>query len=132
MRNDLIAAGIDSTIIFRDYAGFRTFDSMIRAREIFGQTSLTIISQPFHNQRAIYIASRESINAIGFNAKDVGGSNGIKVQTREKLARVKVFVDYIFGVKPKFLGPKVEIPGAGTTGTHSTQRSTEIDLRFEI
>lgn len=110
MRNDLISAGIDSTVIFLDYAGFRTFDSIVRAREIFGQNSLTIISQPFHNERAIFIAAKENITAVGFNAGDVSRSKGIKVQAREKLARVKVFIDYLFGQKPKFLGPKVIIP----------------------
>ena len=110
MRSDLIKAGVDSTHIFLDYAGFRTFDSVIRLREIFSQTSTTIISQPFHNARAVYIASKEGINAIGFNARDVSINYGFKVQAREKLARVKVFVDYLLGTKPKFLGEKVPIP----------------------
>lgn len=114
MRNDLVAAGIDSNILFRDYAGFRTFDSMVRAKEIFGQTSLTVISQPFHNQRAIYIALREGIDSIGYNATDVSGKNGLKVQAREKLARVKVFADYLFGKQPKFLGEKVPMPVAAS------------------
>ena len=59
MRVDLIAAGIDSTLIYPDYAGFSTFDSIIRLKEIFGQDSVTIISQQFHNERAFYIAQRE-------------------------------------------------------------------------
>lgn len=110
MRFDLIATGIDSSKIFLDYAGFRTFDSMIRAKEIFGQNNLTIISQKFHNERALYIAQRENITAIGFNAQDVSAMADIKVKTREKLARVKVFVDYLFQTKPKFLGEKIQIP----------------------
>jgi SanA protein len=110
MRADLIHAGIDSTIIYLDYAGFRTFDSVVRLKEIFGQDSVTIISQSFHNERAIYTASKEGIMAIGFNAKDVGYSAGFKTQVREKLARVKVFLDLWFGKKPKFLGKKIVIP----------------------
>ncbi|RYD58975.1 MAG: vancomycin high temperature exclusion protein [Sphingobacteriales bacterium] len=109
MRTDLIAAGIDSSHIYLDYAGFRTFDSMIRLREIFSQNSATVISQRFHNERALYIAQREGINAVGYNADDVIGNAGQKTQFREKLARVKVFVDYLLGVEPKFLGPKVRI-----------------------
>lgn len=109
MRTDLINAGIDSTIIYLDYAGFRTFDSIIRLKEIFGQDSVTIISQPFHNERAIYIASREGISAIGFNAKDVSVAAGIRTQIREKLARVKVILDFWLGIKPKFLGSKIVI-----------------------
>jgi SanA protein len=110
MRADLINAGIDSTVIYLDYAGFRTFDSIVRLKEIFGQDSATIISQPFHNERAIYTASKEGIIAIGFNARDVGYSAGMKTQLREKLARVKIFLDIWFGKKPKFLGEKIKIP----------------------
>lgn len=110
MRKDLMQAGIDSTIIYLDYAGFRTFDSMVRVKEIFGQTEVTIISQKFHNERAIFIAQKEQIEAIGFNAQDVPLHADLKVKTREKLARVKVFVDYIFQTKPKFLGEKINIP----------------------
>jgi len=110
MRTDLINSGIDSAIIFLDYAGFRTFDSIVRAKEVFGQSSLTVISQQFHNERAIFIASKENMSAIGFNANDVSKSIGLKVQLREKFARVKVFMDYLFGKKPKFLGPKIVLP----------------------
>jgi SanA protein len=109
MRDDLIAAGVDSTRIYMDYAGFRTFDSMVRAKEIFGQDSLTIISQPFHNERALYIASREGISAIGFNARDVSERVGLTTNVREYFARVKVFVDYAIGKKPKFLGEKIKV-----------------------
>lgn len=109
MRADLVLSKIDSSNIYLDYAGFRTFDSIIRLKEIFGQDSVTIVSQPFHNKRAIYIASQEGITAIGYNAKDVSRSFGLKVQVREKLARVKVFIDYLFGQKPKFLGDKIKI-----------------------
>jgi len=110
MREDLMKAGIDSSLIYLDYAGFRTFDSMVRLREIFSQNAVTVISQPFHNERALYIAAKEGIEAVGFNAKDVSSRGGFRVQVREKLARVKVFVDYLFGKKPKFLGQKVAIP----------------------
>jgi SanA protein len=110
MRADLMAAGIDSSVIFLDYAGFRTFDSVVRLKEIFSQHSVTIISQPFHNERALYMASKEGITAIGFIAADVSAKYGFRVQLREKLARVKVFVDYWLGKKPKFLGSKVNIP----------------------
>ena len=110
MRADLIAAGIDSTRIFLDDAGFRTFDSVVRLKEVFGQDSVTFISQPFHNERAIYLAKKEGIDAIAFNAHDVYKRAGFKVQLREKFARVKVFADLLFGKKPKFLGAKIIIP----------------------
>jgi SanA protein len=110
MRADLINHGVDSSIIYLDYAGFRTFDSMLRLKIIFGQDSVTVISQPFHNERAIYIASREGINAIGFNASNVSRRVGFITSIREKLARVKVFVDLLFNTKPRFLGNSIAIP----------------------
>lgn len=108
-KNELIKYGIPENKIFLDYAGFRTLDSVIRAKEIFGQESITIISQQFHNERAIYLAEKNGIKAIGFNAKDVSGRYGLKVRIREYLARTKAYVDILFGVKPKFLGEKIEI-----------------------
>ncbi len=109
MRNELIKNGIDSTRIFLDYAGFRTFDSMVRLKKVFGQDTVTVISQKFHNERALYIANELDINAIGFNAKDVSMKYGFKTNIREKFARVKVILDFIVGVEPKFLGDKIEI-----------------------
>ena len=111
MRADLMGAGVDSSVIFADYAGFRTFDSVVRLKEVFGQDSVTIISQQFHNERAIYIAERENIQAIAFNAKDVSIAMGRRTQLREKLARVKVLLDFWVGKKPKFLGQRIYLPG---------------------
>ncbi len=108
-KKDLIKTGIPKEKIILDYAGFRTLDSVVRAKEIFGQNTITIISQQFHNERAIYLAEHFGINAIGFNAKDVSVSYGIKVTLREYLARVKVFIDIFIGKQPKFLGDKMPI-----------------------
>jgi len=108
-KNELIKRGIPAGKIYLDYAGFRTLDSVVRAKEIFGQTSITIISQKFHNERAIYLAEKYGIKAVGFNAKDISGRYGIKTHIREYLARTKAFLDILFGVKPKFLGKKIDI-----------------------
>lgn len=105
----LVERGIPAEKIYLDYAGFRTLDSVVRAKEIFGQEKITIISQQFHNERAIYLAEKKGIAALGFNAQDVSGRYGLKVRLREYLARTKVFIDIILGVKPKFLGDKIEI-----------------------
>lgn len=109
IKADLISHGIPAERIYLDYAGFRTLDSVVRSKDIFGQSSITVISQQFHNERAIYIATRKDIEAIGFNAKDVDVYYGFKTQLREKLARVKMVLDLAFGKKPKFLGEKIEI-----------------------
>lgn len=108
-KNDLIESGIPESKIYLDYAGFRTLDSVVRVKEVFGQTSVTIISQQFHNERALYLANHFDIEAIGYNARGVSGKKAMKVQLREYLARVKVFVDILLNVNPKFLGEPVEI-----------------------
>jgi len=77
--------------------------------KIFGQATFTVISQEFHNRRAVYIAKRLGLNAIGFNAEDVSAYNGFKTKVREKFARIKVFVDFLIAKEPKFLGEAIEI-----------------------
>lgn len=109
MKQALIKNGIPENVIYLDYAGFRTLDSMIRAKEIFGQKEFIVVSQEFHNQRAVYIARQNGINAYGYNAKDVNKHAGLKTNIREYFARTKVFIDSFFGIQPKFLGEKIEI-----------------------
>lgn len=109
MKNALMEQGIPESVITLDYAGFDTYDSMIRAREVFGQDQFIVISQEFQNERAIYIARRFGIEAYGFNAQDVTQYGGFRTKIRETLARVKAFVEVQLGVKPTYLGEKVLI-----------------------
>ncbi len=110
MKKDLVSKGIPADRIFLDYAGFRTFDSMIRAQKVFGQNSFTIISQKFHNQRALYICNHLGINAVAFNAKNtISRYWRIRMYFREKLARTKAVLDILFGKKPHFLGDPIPI-----------------------
>ncbi|MGV0967332.1 SanA/YdcF family protein [Empedobacter falsenii] len=109
MKQALIKNGVPENVIYLDYAGFRTLDSMIRAKEIFGQSEFIVVSQEFHNQRAVYIARQNGINAYGYNAKDVNKHAGLKTNIREYFARTKVFIDSFFCIQPKFLGEKIEI-----------------------
>ncbi len=110
MRDSLISRGVPQDKIILDYAGFRTLDSVVRAKEVFGQDKITIISQQFHNERALYLAEYYGIDAIGYNAKDViFKKNKFKIMCREFLARVKMFIDLYTGKQPKFLGEKIEI-----------------------
>ncbi len=110
MKADLNKKGIPANRIFADFAGFRTFDSVIRSKEIFGQSKITIISQRFHNLRALFIAKHFGINAVAYNAEEVKGPEGTKTRFRELFARVKALLDiYILNTKPKFLGKKIPI-----------------------
>jgi SanA protein len=111
MRDALVARGVPKGNIYLDYAGFRTLDSVLRAREVFGQTRFTVVSQAFHNERAVFIARHYGMDAVGFNAAYVGGAAGARVNAREVLARIQVVLDlYVLNTQPKFYGPKVPIP----------------------
>ena len=109
MRDDLIELWIPSEKIYGDYAWLRTLDSIVRAKEIFGQSEYTIITQNFHLQRALFLAKSEKINAIGYTAKDVPVSVAPRVWIRERLARVKMMMDIALWVEPKFGGDTIEI-----------------------
>lgn len=109
MQADLIAAGVPPERIVLDYAGFRTLDSILRCKAVFDEDDITIISQRFHNERALFLANRKGVKAIAYNAQDVPKQWSIKVMAREKLARVKMLLDLTFGKGPKFYGPKIKI-----------------------
>ena len=109
MKEDLVALGIPEDKIYLDYAGFRTLDSVVRAKKVFGVKKMTIISQKFHNERAIYLSESNGVEAIGFNAKGVSKKYGKLTLVREKIARSKMLLDLLLCVSPKFLGPKISI-----------------------
>ncbi|MDM5072696.1 SanA/YdcF family protein [Aeromonas bestiarum] len=112
MRRALIQAGIPAKAIYSDYAGFRTLDSIVRAKEVFGQAHFTVVSQAFHNERAIFIARHFGIEAVGFNAKDPSAYQGIKTRVREVFARLMGLLDlYVLDKGPKFLGEPIVIGG---------------------
>jgi SanA protein len=111
MKRALIALGVPATRIYCDYAGFRTLDSVIRARKVFGQKEFTIISQKFHNERAIYIAHRNGLSeCVAYNAPDATGVIMWKQYARETIARVVAVLDVeFFKAEPKMLGERVYI-----------------------
>jgi SanA protein len=111
MTNALKEAGVPGSAIFVDDAGFRTLDSVIRAKVVFELQEFTIISQKFHDQRALLIARHAGIDAIGFCAQDVEFKYCQTVYIREALARVKAILDlYVLHTGPKFLGAPIKLP----------------------
>lgn len=113
MKQALIREGVPAERIFCDYAGFTTLDSISRCKEVFGQTRFTVISQQFHNERALYIARAHGLEAVGFNAEGVGVARGLKTYVREAASRVKAVWDVqIISREPKFLGAPVFIGSA--------------------
>jgi SanA protein len=107
MRNDLIARGVPADKIFMDFAGFRTLDSILRCRDIFGQHKFTIISQEFHNKRAVYIGNHKNTEVIAFNAKD--GDAFWIANLREKVARTRMMIDLVINTRAKYYGTSIEI-----------------------
>lgn len=112
MKKALINRGVPSRRIVEDFAGFRTLDSVVRAREVFLQEEMIVVSQRFHNERALFIADRRNIKLEGFNAKDVSVTGRIRTRLREILARTKTAVDlFVSNKQPRFLGEPIPIPG---------------------
>ena len=114
MRRSLIERGVPDSVIYLDCAGFRTFDSMVRAKKVFAQNALTVISQEWHNERALFIAEHYDLDAIAFCAQDYTAGRKIywKNHLREALAKVKVVLDLMVNKQPHFLGNIEPIPSA--------------------
>lgn len=105
MRKALVKLGVPFDDITLDYAGFRTLDSIVRCKKIFGQDNVIIITQPFHSYRALFISNYYDMNAVAMTTNEVEKS--FKVQFREYLARMLAVWDlYIINREPKFLGKK--------------------------
>lgn len=96
MRDSLVAQGVPDSVITLDYQGLRTFNSIVKAKEIYNLDSLTVISQKYHNERAIWLAEHYGIHAVAYNAPtpDIIDKR-IKNISRVFLARVKMFLDVI-------------------------------------
>ncbi|HCX21353.1 MAG: SanA protein [Flammeovirgaceae bacterium] len=104
MLNALKELGVPEGAITLDYAGFRTLDSVVRSKEVFGQDEVMIITQDFHCYRALFIADYHGINAVAFSA-DNKDQLPWSLAVRETLARAKAVFDlYLFDQEPKFLG----------------------------
>jgi SanA protein len=110
MKKALVKLGIPDSVITLDYAGLRTLDSVIRSKEIFGQDSITIITQTFHSYRAIFISRFYDINAVALVVADSDQESSVKVHVREYFARAKAILDlYVLKTAPRHLGEKEPI-----------------------
>ncbi len=110
MKKALIKLGVPESAITLDYAGLRTLDSVVRSKEIFGQDHITIITQPFHSYRALFISRYYHIDAVALVVLGPEEEPGAGVYVREYFARAKAILDlYIFKTGPRHLGEKEPI-----------------------
>lgn len=110
MRKALVKLGVPDSAITLDYAGLRTLDSVVRSQKIFGQDKITIITQPFHSYRALFISEYYNMNAVAMVADEPGFEYSIKVRLREYLARTKAVLDlYVLKTVPRHLGQKEQL-----------------------
>lgn len=109
MKQALMEEGIPEDDIILDYAGFNTRDSVLRAKEVFGQSRITFISQKFQLERALFVASDIELDAIGYIATGIDFEVAPRVYLREVLARIKAFYDNIVDTPPRFLGESINI-----------------------
>jgi len=106
MRAALVDRGIPDARIHSDFAGFSTLDSIVRAKEVFGLSEVMIVSQRFHNERALFLANHIGLDAVACDARDVSAHRALRTRIRERFARIKTLADaYLLGTKPKFPGP---------------------------
>ena len=113
MKKYAIDAGVPSEDIFMDHAGFSTYESIYRAKAIFGAKKIVIVTQEYHLYRALYIAKSLGIDAYGVGADPRQYAGATYRGVREILARNKDFVKCIFKPEPTFLGDTIPVSGSG-------------------
>lgn len=114
MKQYAVDAGVPAEHIFMDHAGFSTYESMYRARDVFEVQSLAIVTQPYHVYRAVYAAKKLGMTAYGTPSKETIYRGSWMLEWREKLARTKDFFWLIVKPEPTYLGDKISIHGLGT------------------
>lgn len=127
MYRELIGEGVPHDAITMDFAGFRTLDSIIRAREVFGLEKFTILSQRYHDYRAVYIARSKGLDAIAYAVPEQTEQQSPRTWWREFFARVRAVLDIrLLGTQPRFLGEPVEIaPAPDAKGSYDSYESPD-------
>lgn len=113
VRKYLVDAGVSGGDIFLDHAGFDTYSSMYRARDVFEADSLIIVTQDFHLPRALFIARHLGLSAYGIPAE--GGTQESRNYLREIPASAKAVLDLVLHREPKYLGESIPLSGDGST-----------------
>lgn len=114
MKQYAVDAGIPADHIFMDHAGFSTYESIYRARDVFQVKSLAIVTQPYHEYRAVYIAMKLGLDVYGTPSKATQYQGSWMLEMREKLARTKEFFNLVIQPEPTYLGEPISIHGSGS------------------
>ncbi len=109
MRAGLIERGVPAEAIYRDFGGDRTLESIVRARRVYGQTRLIIVSQRFHLARALFLALHEGIDARGFEARDVDQPYSIFTELRRYPSAMRAYWDVWNGMRAEDVGKPVRV-----------------------
>lgn len=113
MKSYAVENGVPDGDVFMDHAGFSTYDSVYRAKAVFEADSIIIVTQKYHLYRALYIADKLGVNAVGVSADLDDYSGQLKRDLREIAARDKDFFSCLFKPEPKYLGEKIPVSGDG-------------------
>ncbi|MBQ4584363.1 MAG: YdcF family protein [Bacilli bacterium] len=113
MKEYAIDQGVPSEDIFMDHAGFSTYESIYRAKEIFNVNKIVVVTQKYHLHRALYIANKLGVEAYGVNSDPRRYVGAAYRETREILARNKDFLKCIIKPKPTYLGEAIPVSGDG-------------------
>ncbi len=126
MKQYAIDAGVPAENIFMDHAGFSTYESMYRARDVFEVKSVAIVTQPYHEYRAVYTAKELGLTAYGTPSVETEYQGSWVLEAREMLARVKEFMNLLVKPEPTYLGEKIPISGIGTATDDKVQTQGKI------
>ena len=110
MKKGLVKRGVPGVKIAEDHAGFRTLDSMVRAKKVFGIDRAVIVTDGFHLPRSLYLADHSGIDAVGLSSVPVPSTVTVRPQVREVGARVLMMLDLLVNRQPRFLGPREHLP----------------------
>ncbi len=113
MKNFAVEHGVPEDDIFLDHAGFCTYDSVVRAKEVFGAEKIIVVTQKYHIYRAIYIAKAFGMDCVGVPADEVVYRGQSIRDIRESIARTKDFIFTVIKPDPKYLGEKISLTGSG-------------------
>lgn len=120
MKAALEACGVPSERIVCDFAGFRTLDTVVRAKKVFGVESCILVSQPEHLRRAVFLARAFGCAAVGYAADEVHGRHALRTRIREQFSKIAAVFDAVVRRQPKFLGPPEALPPVKRTGVGSS------------